>query len=205
LQAHVGLAVAQGTDVAMEAADVVLLRSDLRDLVSRLAQQFCRCSLCVLPFVGVLFLFTPSQVTAIDLSRATFRVIRLNFAWAILYTSLSDSVYLCSTPDSGASPLLPSGVYLMSDRYNLVAMPMASGALYPLLHWAVPPALAGISEIFSSIPVILFALLLNFWWPAATTTGPPAVPTGSAPSVDVHRSSVNAAADERVRLLQAAV
>jgi Cu+-exporting ATPase len=58
-QADVGIAVARGTDVAIESADVVLLKNDLR----RVPQ-------------------------ALRIARATSRVIRQNFAWAFGYNAL---------------------------------------------------------------------------------------------------------------------
>jgi P-type Cu+ transporter len=54
--AGIGIAIGAGTDIAIEAASIVLVRSDLRDVV-----------------------------TAIDLSRTTFNRIRLNYIWASVY------------------------------------------------------------------------------------------------------------------------
>lgn len=45
--------------------------------------------------------------------------------------------------------------------YNVIAMPLAGGALYPVLGGlAIPPGLAGVSELFSSVPVIAGSLAL---------------------------------------------
>ena len=56
VQANVGIAIGSGTDIAIESADIVLIRSDLNDVVS-----------------------------AIKLSRATIRNIKENLFWAFIY------------------------------------------------------------------------------------------------------------------------
>ncbi|CAI9106539.1 OLC1v1005723C1 [Oldenlandia corymbosa var. corymbosa] len=57
--ADVGMAIGAGTDVAIEAADIVLMKSNLEDVI-----------------------------TAIDLSRKTMQRIRLNYVWALGYNVL---------------------------------------------------------------------------------------------------------------------
>lgn len=57
--ADVGMAIGAGTDVAIEAADIVLMKSNLEDVV-----------------------------TAIHLSRKTMSRIRLNYVWALGYNIL---------------------------------------------------------------------------------------------------------------------
>ncbi|KAN0041192.1 hypothetical protein ACTFIV_003728 [Dictyostelium citrinum] len=58
-EADVGIAIGAGTDIAIEAADIVLVKSDLRDVI-----------------------------TAISLSKTTFNRIRFNYLWATLYNIL---------------------------------------------------------------------------------------------------------------------
>jgi len=106
-RADVGVTLGAGTQVAMQCADVVLLRNNLCDLVAVLA-----------------------------LARATVWRIRLNFLWAM--------------------------------GYNLVGLPLAAGALFPLMHTQVPPLAAGIAMVVSSLTVLLCSLSLRLWRRPAT-------------------------------------
>lgn len=58
--ADVGMAIGAGTDIAIEAAEIVLMKSNLEDVI-----------------------------TAIDLSRKTFERIKLNYVWALGYNVIS--------------------------------------------------------------------------------------------------------------------
>lgn len=98
--ADVGVAVGSGTDVAVEAADYVLMRSDLEDVV-----------------------------VALDLSRRIMARIRLNYAWAL--------------------------------GYNVLMIPVAAGALFPLTHAQLPPWVAGACMALSSVSVVGSSLLLR--------------------------------------------
>jgi len=102
--ADVGFAVSRGEDVAVEAADVVLMKSSIGDL--------CK---------------------TIDLSRTTMRRIRINFVLATIY--------------------------------NLFAIPLAAGAFFPWLQWQLPPMIAGVSMIGSSIVVVCSSLFLYTYRP----------------------------------------
>ncbi len=104
-QADVGIAMGSGTDVAMEAADVTLMRSDLR---------------------GVL--------AALELSRRTIRVVKENLVWAF--------------------------------GYNLLLIPVAAGALYPVAGVLLSPVLAGAAMAFSSVSVVSNSLRLKRWRPS---------------------------------------
>jgi P-type E1-E2 ATPase len=89
-----------GTDIAMEAADVVLMNTQLT-----------------------------SVVKALDVSAATLRNIKQNLFWAF--------------------------------AYNIVLIPVAAGALYPLWGVLLSPMLASGAMALSSVFVVSNALRLK--------------------------------------------
>ncbi|RWW65740.1 hypothetical protein BHE74_00026936 [Ensete ventricosum] len=107
--ADVGMAIGAGTDIAIEAADYVLVRNSLEDVI-----------------------------TAIDLSRKTFARIRWN--------------------------------YFFATAYNVVAIPIAAGVLFPVMGLRMPPWLAGACMALSSVSVVCSSLLLRRYRKPRLTT-----------------------------------
>lgn len=101
-QADVGFAIATGTDVAIEAAEITLMSGSLKGVV-----------------------------TAIELSRATMTNIRQNLFFALIY--------------------------------NGAGLPIAAGALYPLLGLRLSPMIAAAAMALSSLSVVLNANRLRSW------------------------------------------
>ena len=99
-QADVGLTMASGSDIAMEAGDVTLMRSDLTGVAA-----------------------------AIALSRATMRVMRQNLFWAFVY--------------------------------NVIGIPLAAGALYPVFGLLLSPVIASAAMALSSFSVVTNSLRLR--------------------------------------------
>ncbi|MFZ1885325.1 MAG: heavy metal translocating P-type ATPase [Rhodoplanes sp.] len=106
-QADVGIAIGTGTDIAIEAGDVILMSGDLRGIVN-----------------------------AVALSRRTLRTIIYNFVWAY--------------------------------AYNIALIPVAAGALYPLLHLLLNPMLAAGAMSVSSLFVLTNSLRLRAFRPSIT-------------------------------------
>lgn len=99
-QADVGIAMASGTDIAIESADITLLGGD----IAKIPQ-------------------------AISLSKATIRTIKQNLFWAFIY--------------------------------NIVGIPLAAGAFYPLFGIFLNPVFAGLAMALSSVSVVSNSLLLK--------------------------------------------
>jgi Cu+-exporting ATPase len=99
-QADVGLTMASGSDIAMEAGDVTLMRNDLTGVAA-----------------------------AIALSRGTMRVMRQNLFWAFIY--------------------------------NVIGIPLAAGALYPVFGLLLSPVIASAAMALSSFSVVTNSLRLR--------------------------------------------
>lgn len=97
-RADVGIAIGAGTDVAIESADIVLMRSDPADVA-----------------------------TAIELSRATMRNIRQNLFWALFYNAICIPVAMGAlmplgislNPMIGAAAMGFSSVFVVSNALRL--------------------------------------------------------------------------------------
>lgn len=115
-QADIGIAVGSGTDVAVQTGQVILVKDDLRDVV-----------------------------TAIQLSSKTIKKVWQNLFWAFVY--------------------------------NVLAIPVAAGALYPsyiFIHpifaylpsgFTLRPEIAGFAMAFSSVSVVTNSLFLKRYTP----------------------------------------
>lgn len=99
-QADIGVALGSGTDVAIDAGDIVLIQDD----VTRVA-------------------------AALQSAQKTMRVVKQNLGWAFVY--------------------------------NLAALPIAVGVLYPATGWLLNPAIAGFAMAASSLSVVLSSLRLR--------------------------------------------
>lgn len=99
-QATVGFSLSTGTDIAIAAGNITLLKGDLKKVAD-----------------------------AIQISRQTIAVIKQNLFWAFIY--------------------------------NIVGIPVAAGALYPLFGLLLSPIIASAAMAFSSISVVLNSLRLK--------------------------------------------
>jgi Cu+-exporting ATPase len=99
-QADIGIAIGTGTDVAMEAADVTLMRADLRSIPRTIA-----------------------------LSKATIRIIKQNLFWAFFYNTalipLAAGVLYLLFADGG----VPSGLRYMLGDYGFLNPVLAAAAM----------------------------------------------------------------------------
>jgi len=98
--ANLGISLASGTDIAIENAGIVLMKSDLAYILK-----------------------------AITLSKLTVKFIRQNLFWAFVY--------------------------------NLVALPIAAGILYPFTGFLLSPMIAGAAMSMSSVSVVTNSLRLT--------------------------------------------
>ncbi len=90
--ADIGIAMASGSDIAMESADVVLMRSDLK-----------------------------SVVQAIELSRKTFRIIKQNLFWAFFYNGAAIPLAMAGmlNPIVAAAAMAISSVTVVMNSLRL--------------------------------------------------------------------------------------
>lgn len=138
--ADVGIAVGSGADVAVEAADFVLMRSDLEDVLM-----------------------------ALDLCRVTLRRIKWNYVWALGYNLIMLPVrencfvvYLSASERIVVNSAWHKQLCLACDACDAgFRVQVAAGCLYPSIKFQLPPWIAGACMALSSVSVVGSSLLLR--------------------------------------------
>lgn len=125
MRADIGIAIGAGTDIAIDCADIVLMKNSLDD-----------------------------AVTAIRLSRAVMRNIKMNLFWAFFY--------------------------------NVLGIPIAAGALYPLFALRLSPMIGSAAMSLSSVCVVSNALRLRRF--GAGTTHPSNDINGTEGSIELKKT-----------------
>ncbi len=132
-RADLGIAVGSGTDVAIETGDIILIKDDMRDVV-----------------------------TAVDLSRKTIRKIWENFFWAFIYNLIAIPVaagfHLLLTQEAGEPAL-----WVVNSFYWLrgSVSPTLAQIFLNLSQSSLRPEIAGFAMAFSSVSVVANSLLLG--------------------------------------------
>lgn len=136
-KSDLGIAVGSGTDVAIETGEIILIKDDLRDVV-----------------------------TAIDLSAKTIAKIWQNFFWAFVYNIVAIPVaaglHLVFTQHGG-----DYAPWVVSFGAVLDVIPSIGNTVQSiwlnLSQTALRPEIAGFAMALSSISVVLNSLLLRFY------------------------------------------
>ena len=147
-RADIGIAIGAGTDIAIDAADVVLMKSRLSDVPAAMvgdgindSQALARADVSIAMGKGTDIAMDVAMVTlmtsdllllpkAFKLSRKTVRLIHQNLFWAFIY--------------------------------NLIGIPIAAGILFPMYGILLNPMIASAAMACSSVSVVLNSLSLNW-------------------------------------------
>ena len=139
-KSNLGIAVGSGTDVAVETGEIILIKDDLRDVV-----------------------------TAIDLSKRTVRKIWENFFWAFVYNivaiPVASGMHLLITTQSAPGGGIEPTAWVLAVSQALGQIPAAGQWLgdffLTFTKTSLRPEIAGFAMAFSSVSVVANSLLLK--------------------------------------------
>ncbi|KKR78691.1 MAG: Copper-translocating P-type ATPase [Parcubacteria group bacterium GW2011_GWA2_40_8] len=138
-KSNLGIAMGSGTDVAVETGEIILIKDDLRDVV-----------------------------TAIDLSKKTVRKIWGNFFWAFVYNivaiPVASGMHLLLTTQATATGVEPTA-WVLGVSQTLAQIPTLGQWLgdffLTFTKTSLRPEIAGFAMAFSSVSVVANSLLLK--------------------------------------------
>jgi Cu+-exporting ATPase len=137
-KADVGIAVGSGTDVAIETGSIVLIKDDLRDVV-----------------------------TAIDLSHKTIRKVWQNLFWAFIYNiiaiPLAAGLHLVFTHNVMTGEPTAAAFAIRDFLAAIPLVSVLSGPIFALSQTSLRPEIAGFAMALSSVSVVLNSMTLKLF------------------------------------------